>query len=136
MANNIAITSAAEKKGRMRGESEGLLQVLRERGLIDGLNIKQYSLTGKKDAFGSAYDYGICLRHLMVFLCYDFINEEGMLQHIAKCLCVKLFWTSVILPELAGENIWGGAKKGECRRLSLAQKRGKDITRPVCIIAC
>jgi hypothetical protein len=61
-------------------------------------------------------------------LCHDFINEEGMLQHIAKCLGVEVLLTPKCHAELAGEDveyIWGGAK-GEYRRLSLAQKRGKD----------
>ena len=61
-------------------------------------------------------------------LCHDFINEEGMLLHIAKCLGVEVLLTPKCHAELAGEGVeyvWGGAK-GEYRRLSLAQKRGKD----------
>ena len=95
--------------------------------MIDGTNINLYSLTGKKDAFGSVVDYGTSLRHLMG-LCHDFINEEGMLLHIAKCLGVEVLLTPKCHAELAGEGveyIWGGAK-GKYRRLSLAQKSGKD----------
>ena len=77
MANNIAITRTAEKiKEGWEGKAKGLLQVLWEKGLIDSLNIKQCSLTGKKDAFRSVVDYGTSLRHLMG-LCHDFINEEA-----------------------------------------------------------
>jgi hypothetical protein len=61
-------------------------------------------------------------------LCLDFINEEGMLQHIGNGLGVEVLLTPKCHAELAGESveyIWGGAK-GEYRQLSLAQKRGKD----------
>ena len=128
MANSVAITKTAEKiKEGWEGKAKGLLQVLWERGLIDATNAKQYSLTGKKDAFGSVVDYGTSLRHIMG-LCIDFMNEEGMLQHIAKCIGVEVLLTPKCHAELAGEGVeyvWGGAK-GEYRRLSLAQKRGKD----------
>ncbi len=95
--------------------------------MIDATNAKQYSLTGNKDAFGSVVDYGTSLRHILG-LCIDFINEEGMLQHIAKCIGVEVLLTPKCHAELAGEGVeyvWGGAK-GEYRRRSLAQKRGKD----------
>ena len=95
--------------------------------MIDGSTIKQYSLTGKEDAFGRLVDYGTSLRHLMG-LCHDFINDEGMLQHIAKCQGVKVLLTPKCEAELAGEGveyIWGGAK-GEYRRLRYAPKRGKN----------
>ena len=83
--NNIAITKTVDKvKEGWEGKAKGLLQVLWERGLIDGTNIKQYSLTGKKDKFGIVVDDGgTNLMHLMG-LCHDFLNEESMLQHIAK----------------------------------------------------
>ena len=127
-SKNIPITKTAEQiKEGWEGKAKGLLQVLWERGVIDSTNIKQYSLTGKKDAFGCVVDYGTSLRHIMG-LCNDFINEEGMLQHIAKCISVEVLLTPKRHAELAGEGveyIWGGAK-GEYRRLSLAQKRGKD----------
>jgi hypothetical protein len=127
-ANNIPCNRIAEKvKEGWVGKPKGLLQVLWERGIIDGTNVKQYSLTGKKDEFGTMVDYSTSLRHLMG-LCLDFINEEGMLQHIGKGLGVEVLLTPKCHAELAGEGveyIWGGAK-GEYRRLSLAQKRGKD----------
>jgi hypothetical protein len=61
-------------------------------------------------------------------LCHDFLNEEGTLQHIAKCIGVEVLLTPKCHAELAREGVeyvCGGAK-GEYRRLSLAQKRGKD----------
>ena len=113
MAYNIAVTKTAEKmKEGWEGKAKGFLQVLWERGLINATNIKQYSLTGKKDAFGSVVDNGTGLRHIMG-LCNDFINEEGMLQHIAKCIGVEVLLTPKCHAELAGEGvdyIWGGAK--------------------------
>ena len=64
--NNIAITKAVEKiKEGWEGKAKGLLmQVLWERGLIDGANFNQYSLTGKKDEFG-VVDNDTNLTHLM-----------------------------------------------------------------------
>lgn len=125
--NNIPITKTVEKvREGWEGKAKGLLQVLWERGLIDGANFKQYSLAGKKDEFG-ILDNSTSLTHLMG-LCHDFLNEEGMLQHVAKRIGVEVLLTPKCHAELAGEGVeyvWGGAK-GEYRRLSLAQKRGKD----------
>ena len=109
------------------GESEGSIAGSRERGLIDGASFKQFSLTGKRDEFGIVVDNGTSLRRLMG-LCHDFLNKEGMLQHIAKSIGVEVLLTPKCHAELAGEGVeyvWGGAKS-EYRRLSLAEKRGKD----------
>lgn len=96
--------------------------------MIDGANLKEYSLTGKRDEFGIVVDNGTSLRHLMG-LCHNFLNEEqGMLQHVAKSIGVEVLLTPKCHAELAGEGVeyvWGGAKS-EYRRLSLAEKRGKD----------
>ena len=110
----------------MGGESKGVITGSMGKGLIDGANFKQYSLTGKKDEF-RIVDNGTNLTHLMG-LCHDFLNEEGTLQHIAKRIGVEVLLTPKCHAELAGEGVeyvWGGAK-GEYRQLSLAQKRGKD----------
>ena len=91
------------------------MQVLWERGLIDGANFNQYSLTGKKDEFGIV-DNDTNLTHLMG-LCHDVLNEEGMLQHIAKRIGVEVLLTPKCHAELAGEGVeyvWGGAT-GEYR---------------------
>jgi predicted ATPase len=63
--HQIAITKTVAKvKEGWEGKAKGLLQVLWERGLIDGANLKQYSLTGKKDDLGTV-DTGTSLRHIM-----------------------------------------------------------------------
>ena len=125
--HNIAIKKAVEKvKEGWEGKPKGLLQVLWERGLIDGNNLKQYSLTGKKDDLGTVND-STSLQHVMG-MCHDFINEEGMLQHIAKSLGVKVLLTPKCHAELAGEGVeyvWACAK-GAYRNLSLREKKGKD----------
>ena len=126
--HNIETSKIVEKiKEGWEGNPKGLAQVLWERGLIDGTNLKQYSLTGKKDELG-VLDITTSLKHIMG-MCHDFLNEEGMLQHIANHLSVKVMLTPKCRAELAGEGIeylWGQAK-GTYRSLSLNQKKGKDI---------
>ena len=124
---NIETSKVVEKiKEGWEGKPKGLAQVLWERGLIDGTNLKNYSLTGKKDELGML-DITTSLKHIMG-MCPDFLNEEGMLQHIANGLGVKVMLTPKCHAELAGEGIeylWGRAK-GTYRSLSLNQKKGKD----------
>ena len=125
--HQITITKNVEKvREGWQGKSKGLLQVLWERGLIDGDNLNNYALTGKKDELGTV-DNSTSLRHIMG-MCTDFLNEEGMLQHVAKGLGVKILLTPKCHAELAGEGVeyvWACAK-GAYRNLSLQQKRGKD----------
>jgi hypothetical protein len=45
--------------------------------------LKRYALTGKKDDDLGTVDESTSLRHIMG-MCFDFLNEEGMMQHIAK----------------------------------------------------
>jgi hypothetical protein len=49
------------------GKVKVLLQVLWERGKIDSARIKQYSITGKKDKYGTDVDFSTSLRHIMGF---------------------------------------------------------------------
>ncbi len=125
--HNIEVMKTVEKiKEGWEGKAKGLLQVLWERGLIDGHKVKQYSLTGRKDDLGTVDD-GTSLRHIMG-MCHDFINEEGMLQHIAKSIGVKVLLTPKCHAELAGkgvEYVWACAK-GAYRNWSLQEKKGKD----------
>ena len=125
--HHIAITKNEDKiKEGWEGKPKGLLQVLWERGLIDNANLKDYSLTGKKDEFGIV-DNIKSLRHIMG-MCHDFLNEEGMMQHIAKILGVTVLLTPKCHAELAGEGVeyvWACAK-GAYRNMSLRQKKGKD----------
>ncbi|KAI2496326.1 hypothetical protein MHU86_18198 [Fragilaria crotonensis] len=116
-ANDIACTRTAEKiKEGWMGKAKGLLQVLWERGKIDSTRVKQYSLTGKKDDFGTVVDYSTSLRHIMG-LCHDFVNEEGMLQHIAKRLGTgSLLLTQSATPN-SQERVWSTSGAGQ-RRIS------------------
>ena len=125
--NQIAVTKNAERiKEGWEGKPKGLLQVLWERGLIDGNNLKRYALTGKKDDLGTVDD-STSLQHIMG-MCFDFLNEEGMMQHIAKEIGVVVLLTPKCHAELAGEGVeylWACAK-GAYRNLTLRQKKGKD----------
>jgi hypothetical protein len=125
--HQIAITKNVEKiKEGWEGKPKGLLQVLWERGLVDSTNLKDYSCTGKKDDLG-VVNKGTSLRHIMG-MCSDFLNEESMLQHVAKNLGVTVLLTPKCHAELAGEGVeyvWACAK-GAYRNMSLKQKKGKD----------
>jgi hypothetical protein len=125
--HEITITKNVEKiKEGWEGKPKVLLQVLWERGLIDGTNLKDYALTRKKDDFGTV-NSRTGLRYIMG-MCFDFLNEEGMLQHIAKNLGVTVLLTPKCHAELAGEGVeyvWACAK-GAYRNMSLQQKKGKD----------
>jgi hypothetical protein len=124
--HSIVITKTVEKiREGWEGKPKGLLQILWERGLINGNNLKQYSLTGKKDQLGTV-DESTSLRHIMG-MCQDFVNEEGMLQHITNSLGVKVLLTPKCHAELAGEGVeylWACAKSAY-RNLSLREKKGK-----------
>ena len=59
-------------------------------------------------------------------LCHDFTNEEGMFQHIAKCIGVEVLLTPKCHAELAGEGVeyvWDGAK-GELPKIEPCTKEG------------
>jgi hypothetical protein len=91
--------------------------------LIEGTNLKHYSLSGKKDELG-VLDITTSLQHIMG-MCHDFLNEEVMLQDIANCHCVKVMLTPKCHAELAVEGIgclWRQAK-GTYRSQSLNQKK-------------
>jgi hypothetical protein len=125
--HQITIAKTVEKiKEGWEGKTKGRLQVLWERGLLDASDLKQYALTRKKDDLGTV-DNSTSLRHIMG-MCNDFINKEGMLQHIANNLVVTVLLTPKCHAELAGEGVeyvWACAK-GTYRSMSLKQKRGKD----------
>ncbi len=109
------------------GKAKGLVQVLWERGLIDGNNLSKYNLNGKKDA-NKLTILDASLQHLMR-LCSDFLHEQGMMEYIGAKLGVKVILTPKCHAELAGEGVeydmWACAK-GWYRTLSLKEKRGKE----------
>jgi hypothetical protein len=108
------------------GKAKGLVQVLWERGLIDGNKLSKYSLDGKKDA-NKLTILETSLRHLMG-LCTDFLHEQGMMEFIGAKLGVEVILTPKCHAELAGEGVeymWACAK-GWYRTLSLREKRGKE----------
>ena len=78
--------------------------VARALGLIDaGINMKYYSLTRKKDALGTVNN-STNLRHLMG-MCSDFLNVEGMMQHIAMNIGITVLLTPKCHAVLAGDGV-------------------------------
>ena len=68
------------------------MQVLCERGLIDGKNTKKYyTLDRKTDAFG-IIDHNTSLRHIMS-MHNGFLHEYKMLERIAAKLETKVLLT-------------------------------------------
>ena len=128
LSNNIPINRnlAPKIKEGWLGKAKGLLQVLWERGFIDTNKLSSYTLTGRKDALGNIDD-SFSLRHLMA-MCPDFLNEDGMMEHIGKQIGVEVMLTPKCHAEIAGEGVeymWA-CSKGAYRNLALKQKRGKD----------
>lgn len=62
----------------MGGEPKGLLQVLRERGLIERASLEKYTLEGRKDSITGEVDLHYSLRSLLGN-CRDFKEEETAL---------------------------------------------------------
>ena len=85
------------------GKSKGLLQVLWERGFIDGTSIEKYKLTGKNDDFGIV-DNSTSLRHMMT-MCSDFLHEQGMMEFIGRKVGVEVILTPKCHAELAGDGV-------------------------------
>ena len=85
------------------GKAKGLLQVLCERGYIDMNKPTSYTLTGRKDALGNA-DFSLSLCHLMA-MCPDFLNEEGMMEHVGAKIGVEVMLTPKCHAEIAGEGV-------------------------------
>ncbi|KAI2490953.1 hypothetical protein MHU86_23612 [Fragilaria crotonensis] len=125
--NDIPISRDVPKiKEGWMGKAKGLLQVLWERGFIDMNKLSNYTLTGRKDELGNL-DLSLSLRHLMA-MCPDFLNEEGMMEHIGAKLGVEVMLTPKCHAEIAGEGIeymWA-CSKGAYRNLTLKEKKGKE----------
>ncbi|KAG7367752.1 hypothetical protein IV203_030423 [Nitzschia inconspicua] len=122
--HGIAISKSEQKKiTGWVGEPKGLLQVARERGLIDHNNHHLYSANPKKNPDGKLNDEK-SLRSI-VGQCTDFQNELTHLQVMANELKVQVMFTPKFHAEMAGEGIeysWGFAK-GSYRRKPLQKKR-------------
>ena len=91
-ANEIELKENIDKvcQGRL-GQPKGLLQVARERGLIDPNNLSFYTATGRKGVNG-AIDESLSLRQILTY-CTDFRNELTHLQVMAEALGVKVDFT-------------------------------------------
>jgi hypothetical protein len=125
--NSIPINCEVPKiKEGWVGKAKGLLQVLWERGFIDTNKLSSYTLTGRKDELGNV-DLCFSLRHLMA-MCPDFLNEEGMMEHVGSKLGVEVMLTPKCHAEIAGEGVeymWA-CSKGAYRNLTLKEKKGKE----------
>ena len=125
--NNIALVYEEQEilKG-WQGHPKGMLQVLWERGFIDGSKSeKYYTLEGRKDQFGNV-DPTTSVKMLMERQ-MDFVEEETLLQYHGQQLGVIIDRTPKCHPEMAGEGIeynWGCAK-GFYRRLPITGKKTK-----------
>ena len=72
-------------------------------------------------------DVSLSLRHLMA-MCSDFLNEEGMMEHIGAKLGVEVMLTPKCHAKIAGEGVeymWA-CSKGAYRNLALKDKKGKE----------
>jgi len=101
-----------------QGHPKGMLQVLWERGFIDGSKSeKYYPLEGRKDQFGNV-DPTTSVKMLMERQ-MDFVEEETLLQYHGRQLGVIIDRTPKCHPEMAGEGIEYncGCAKGFYRRL-------------------
>jgi len=109
------------------GKQKGILQVLWERGFIDEANINQYTMDGRKDAFG-VHQPQTSLKHLLSS-CTDFEEEESLLQSMGRRMGVLVDRTPKCHCELAGEGIeysWG-CSKNYYRSLPLKEKKTKEL---------
>ncbi|KAI2495669.1 hypothetical protein MHU86_18853 [Fragilaria crotonensis] len=127
ISNNIPIDREVPKiKEGWVGKAKGLLQVLWERGFIDTTKLSSYTLTGRKDELGNV-DFCFSLRHLMA-MCPDFLNEEGMMEHVGSKLGVEVMSTPKCHAKIAGKGVeymWA-CSKGAYRNLAIQTKLRKE----------
>jgi len=108
-----------------------MLQVLWERGFVNTVEgektaYQNYSIKGYNNQFGN-HRPETSLKELMSS-CKDFVEEETMLQSIARDLGVRVDRTPKCHCELAGEGIeyaWA-CSKNKYRSILLENKRGKE----------
>ncbi|KAI2503159.1 hypothetical protein MHU86_11262 [Fragilaria crotonensis] len=107
-----------------QGCSKWILLVIKQKVWI--LNLSRYTLTGRKNELGNV-DASVSLRHIMA-MCPDFLNEQGMMEHIGTKLGVEVMLTPKCHAELAGEGVeymWACSKGAYCN-LALKEKKGKE----------
>ena len=95
--------------------------MLWERGFIDALNLNQYTMDGRKEAYGVHQKY-------LLGSCKDFKIEESLLQSIGRTMGMLVDQTPKCHCELAGKGIeysWGCAKN-LYRQQPLREKRSKE----------
>ena len=106
-----------------------MLQFLWERGFIDVSKTKEYTVNGKKDAYGTI-DLSFSLKKILG-ACHEFLEEESLLQSMGRKMGISIDRTTKCHAELAGEGIgysWGFSKKHYCW-MPLCMKRSKTIFR-------
>jgi hypothetical protein len=107
------------------GQAKGLLQVARERGLINVTDYKLYTKGGKKRADGTVDETKSLVK--IVGECADFQNELTHLQVMAEALAITVDFTPKFHAEIAGEGVeysWGHSK-GCYRRRPLQRKKSR-----------
>jgi hypothetical protein len=113
------------------GKAKGMLQVLWERGFVNTVEgekmaYQNYSIKGYNNQFGNHHPE-TSLKELMSS-CKDFVEEETMLQSIARDVGVHVDRMPKYHCELAGEGIeyaWA-CSKNKYWSILLENKRGKE----------
>lgn len=122
--NSIEIKKTERKiLGGWVGKPKGLLQVCRERGLIDVANHAAYKKNSKKNQDGTV-DESLALIPILS-KCDDFKNEKTHLQVLAEAYGYSVALTPKFHAELAGEGIeytWA-CSKGIYRRKPHERKK-------------
>ncbi len=100
--------------------------VLWERGLLDPLNLNQYTMDGPKDHF-RIHQRTYSRKHILSN-CKDFQEKEELLQTMVQKIGVMVDRTPKCHGELAGEEIeysWG-CTKNYYHRLPIKEKKMKE----------
>ena len=113
------------------GKSEGVYQILWERGLVkpDEKYQDEYTMNGKKDDHGNIIKE-TSLNHL-IRQCEDFVHEKTLLQYYGEELGSIMDRSPKCTPEIAGDGIefdWAMAKLWYRKQPWLSKKK-KDAFR-------
>ena len=114
----------------MGRKSEGFAgsSLLGKRIFIDSTSLNKYTLNGKRE-LGIVNNVN-SLRHILMGMCADFLNEEGMLQYIATKIGVTVLLTPKCHAKLTGEGIeymWACSKvfQGCIKKFELEREEGE-----------